>query len=146
MIIPMLPFGLSHTTVTRGHTPWPPATIPSTAILTARRDREDYRNRRLFVGKAGGKSWCCSPTTSGRSLSGADFLSRDGQIGVNCAPFRNEGAYCGEVKSSRLILSAEVWAWARWPGERLYTYVDARRVRSTTRASATWRPGGGSAG
>ena len=58
------------------------------------------------------------------------FLSRDGQTGVNCALFRNEGAYCGEIRSSRLILAAEAWAWARWPGERLYTYVDPHKVRS----------------
>ena len=47
------------------------------------------------------------------------------------------------MKSSRLILAAEVWAWARWPGERLYTYVDTRRVRSTNPGycylAAEWR-------
>lgn len=62
---------------------------------------------------------------------GRKFVSRDGQQGVNCALFRNEGAFCALVQSSRLILAAEAWAWARWPGERLYIYVDARRVRSS---------------
>jgi hypothetical protein len=54
------------------------------------------------------------------------FISKDGQQGVNCAIFRNEGA----GQSSALILAAMVIAWARWPGQRLYTYVNPRRVRS----------------
>ena len=48
----------------------------------------------------------------------------NGQAGVNCAVFRNEGAYGGDVLSSDLIRAAERLAWGRWPGERLYTYVD----------------------
>ena len=54
------------------------------------------------------------------------FISMDAQQGVNCAVFRNEGAGL----SSDLIRSADEIAWGRWPGARLYTYVDARRVRS----------------
>lgn len=53
--------------------------------------------------------------------------SLDGQAGVNCAVFRNEGDYT----SSGLILEAEQLAWQRWPGERLYTYVDASAIHST---------------
>lgn len=45
--------------------------------------------------------------------------------GVNCSVFRNEGP----VRSSTLILEAEGWAWRRWPGERLYTYVNPRKIR-----------------
>jgi hypothetical protein len=48
------------------------------------------------------------------------------QTGVNCAVFRNEGTYL----SSALILKAERIAWQRWPGERLYTYVDPGAVSS----------------
>lgn len=55
------------------------------------------------------------------------YISDDGQDGVNCAFFRNEGPRL----SSDLILEAESIAWARWPGERFYTYVDSRRVKST---------------
>lgn len=58
------------------------------------------------------------------------FKDDSGQTGVNCAVFRNECAW-GGVTSSSLIIAAERIAWERWPGERLYTYVDARRVRST---------------
>ena len=50
----------------------------------------------------------------------------DGQQGVCCALFRNEGPHL----SSALILEAEGLAWSRWPGERLFTYVDAAEVRS----------------
>ena len=46
-----------------------------------------------------------------------------GETGVNCAVFRNEGP----VRSSELIMAADAVAWLRWPGERLYTYVDCRR-------------------
>jgi hypothetical protein len=54
------------------------------------------------------------------------FISKDKQEGVNCAIFRNEGA----GRSSDLIRAAMTLAWERWPGERLYTYVNPRRVRS----------------
>ncbi len=55
------------------------------------------------------------------------FLSGDGQRGVNCAVFRNEGP----LLSSFLIEEACQLAWGRWPGERLYTYVNPRKVRSS---------------
>lgn len=48
----------------------------------------------------------------------------DGQIGVNCCFFRNEGAGL----ASDLIREADAIAWERWPGERLFTFVDPRRV------------------
>ena len=47
------------------------------------------------------------------------------QEGVNCAVFRREG---GEVRASDLIRAADDMAWARWPGERLYTFVDKGKV------------------
>ncbi len=55
------------------------------------------------------------------------FISKDQQDGVNCAIFRNEGL----GRSSDLIRQAMAIAWQRWPGARLYTYVNPRRVRST---------------
>jgi hypothetical protein len=54
------------------------------------------------------------------------FRSMDEQRGVNCAVFRNEGA----GRSSDLIRAAMILAWSRWPAERLYTYVNPRKVRS----------------
>ncbi len=51
----------------------------------------------------------------------------DGQRGVSCAVFRNEGP----CRSSELIRAAMLWAWCRWPGERLFTMVDPKKVRSS---------------
>ena len=53
------------------------------------------------------------------------FISDNGQHGVNCAVFRNEGV----ARSSDLIREADRIAWERWPGERLYTYVDPGKTR-----------------
>lgn len=50
----------------------------------------------------------------------------DGQEGVECTLFRNEG---GEL-SSELIREACRWAWERWRGVRLFTYVDSRKIKS----------------
>ena len=52
---------------------------------------------------------------------------QDGQEGVNCAVFRNEG----RRRSSDLIREAVRLAWERWPDERLFTFVDPRKIRST---------------
>ena len=55
------------------------------------------------------------------------FISADGQDGINCAIFRNEG----DELSSQLIREADALADARWPGERHYTYVAPKRIRSS---------------
>ena len=55
------------------------------------------------------------------------FISLDNQQGVNCSVFRNEGGGLSSV----LILEAMRLAWARWPGERLYTYVNALKIRGS---------------
>ena len=49
----------------------------------------------------------------------------DGQEGVNCSVFRNEG----HLLSSELIREAEKWAWDKWPQERLFTYIDGERTK-----------------
>jgi hypothetical protein len=49
-----------------------------------------------------------------------------GQQGVYCSIFRNEG----DVLSSELIREAEALAWRRWPGERLYTYINPQEIES----------------
>lgn len=51
----------------------------------------------------------------------------DKQVGVNCAVFRNESNYL----SSDLIVEAQEWAWDRWPGKRLFTYVNSNKIKST---------------
>jgi hypothetical protein len=55
------------------------------------------------------------------------FISGDGQQGVNCSVFRNESRFL----SSDLITEASCIAWEKWPGERLYTYVNPRKIQST---------------
>lgn len=53
------------------------------------------------------------------------FISMDpSQTGINCAVFRNESSYL----SSFLIKQAEAIAQTRWPGERMYTYVNPRKI------------------
>lgn len=49
----------------------------------------------------------------------------DGQEGINCAVFRNEGAGL----SSELIREADELAWSRWPSQRHWTYVDPQKTR-----------------
>lgn len=52
---------------------------------------------------------------------------RDGQEGVECAIFRNEGAGL----SSALIRQAQSLADRRWPGARHFTHVDPDAVPGT---------------
>ena len=51
---------------------------------------------------------------------------QDRQAGIECSIFRNEGS----IRSSDLIREAQDLAWGRWPGERLFTYIDPEAVRS----------------
>ncbi len=55
------------------------------------------------------------------------FIDDSGQQGVNCSVFRNESQH----RSSDMIREATQFAWEEWPGERLYTLVNPRKVRST---------------
>lgn len=83
------------------------------------------RKIRQMVGP-GGKMLLLTPDA--RALfAWRRFISDNQQTGVNCAVFRNEGSTAG--RSSDLICAACDLAWARWPGERLYTYVDPSKVR-----------------
>lgn len=70
------------------------------------------------------------------------FIDKSGQTGVNCAVFRNESS----ILSSELILEAEQIAWGRWPGERLYTYVNETKIKSANPGYcfkvAGWKPCG----
>jgi hypothetical protein len=86
---------------------------------------KDGREPLLFVGP--GAKMVLVTVSLDAIFAWRKFISRDGQPGVNCAIFRNES----EVLSSALITEADRLADQRWPGERHYTYVDARRIRST---------------
>lgn len=84
----------------------------------------DGRNPKLFVGP-GQKLVLVTPCRRALFVW-RKFISGDGQEGVNCAIFRNEGAGV----SSDLIVAADAIADIRWPGERHFTYVNPKRVRS----------------
>ena len=51
----------------------------------------------------------------------------DEQTGYNCAIFRNES----DRLSSEIILEAEALAFAKWGPNRLYTYVNPKKIRSS---------------
>lgn len=89
------------------------------------RHYRDGRRRGLFVGP-GGKMVLLTPECDALFVW-RRFINDDGQQGVNCAVFRNEGPRL----SSDLIREACELAWVRWSGERLYTYVAPRKIRST---------------
>ncbi len=52
---------------------------------------------------------------------------KDNQVGVECTLFRNEG----DILSSQLIKEAEEFAKQKWPGERFFTYVWGKKVKSS---------------
>jgi hypothetical protein len=90
-----------------------------------RRNRYGYRNRFLIIGP--GEKLVLLGVDS-RALFGWRRGSDASQgFCVSCTVFRNESEY----RSSDLILEATELAWARWPGERLVTYVDPRAVKSS---------------
>lgn len=90
-----------------------------------RRDRYGYRNRFLIVGP--GEKMLLMTLNCDALFAWRKFIDASGQVGVNCAVFRNESP----ILSSALILEAEQHAWQRWPGARLYTYVKASVILSS---------------
>lgn len=112
----------------------------------ARTRRKQQKKQRQFVGP--GQSLV---------LLGTDVLSllvwqrakyrQDGQLGINCAVFRNEG----KALSSLLIAEASHLAWRKWPEERRFMFVDAQKVRPKRDPArcfrkASWQPVGKSKG
>ena len=88
-----------------------------------------YRdNRRVVLSGGPGFKMILLTIDGGAGFIWRKFIDAAGQTGVNCAMFRNESSI---YKSSELILEAEELAWRRWPGERLYTYIDPKRVKSS---------------
>ena len=89
----------------------------------SRRRRADGRRPKLFLGP--GQKLVLMTACARAVFAWRKFVSDDGQDGVNCAIFRNEGAGLSSV-----IRQADAIADARWPGERHYTYVNPRAVAS----------------
>ena len=88
------------------------------------RSYRDNRRRTLFVGP--GEKMVLLTVTNDALFVWRKFISDDGQEGVNCSIFRNEGP----VLSSELVLEAVGLAWKRWPEERLFTYVWDKKIES----------------
>lgn len=84
----------------------------------------DGRERKLFCGP--GEKMVLMTRDRKALFVWRKFIDNSGETGVNCAVFRNEG----EGLSSMLIAVAMGAAWYRWPGQRLYTYVNAEKIRS----------------
>lgn len=93
----------------------------------------DGRKPKIFVGP--GEKMVLLTPDAGALCVWRKFISKDGQKGVNCAVYRRE---VGDL-ASKLLGDAREIAWQRWPGERLFTYIDPREVRPTMRAGRpTW--------
>lgn len=86
---------------------------------------KDGRKRNRFVGPG---QRIVLVTADGKAMFvWRKFIDASGQQGINCSVFRNES----DMLSSYLINEAVKIAWKRWPGERLYTYVNASKIKST---------------
>jgi len=86
-----------------------------------------YRYRKPKLSCGPGYKMPLETTDGLASFIWRKFIDKSGQVSVNCSMFRNEGP---ELSSS-LILEAEQLAWGMWPGERLYTYINPKKIRST---------------
>ena len=91
----------------------------------SRRRYLDGRHPLLFVGP--GEKMVLLTSDCRALFIWRKFISDDAQEGVNCAVFRNEGPWL----SSELIEHAVRLAQERWPRERLFTYVNGKKIRST---------------
>lgn len=90
----------------------------------SRQRYKDGRRRKIFCGP--GQKIVLRTWDGDAMFVWKKFIDASGQQGINCSVFRNESKH----KASLLIRQADAIANFCWPGERHYTYVDARRVRS----------------
>lgn len=97
----------------------------------------DGRVRKLFVGP--GDKVVLRTEAGDACFVWRKFKDDSGQQGINCAVFRNEGAY----QSSELIRQADEIADCLWIDRRHYTYVNPKKVRSSNPGfcflAAGWR-------
>lgn len=109
-----------------------------------RRQLHGYRNRFLIAGP--GEVMMLLGVDERALFVWRKFIDDSGQQGVNCAVFRNES----EHRASTLIREAVDLAWQRWPGARLYTYVNAAKLSGSLPGfcflAARWRHCGETAG
>lgn len=85
---------------------------------------KDGRPHKLFVGP--GEKIVLLGKNNDALFVWRKFILMNNQVGINCAAFRNESAQVSSV----LILEAEEFASKRWPGQRLFTYVNSKKIKS----------------
>jgi hypothetical protein len=85
----------------------------------------DGRQPKLFVGP-GFKLVLITPAADALFVW-RKSIQADGQDGLNCSVFRNEG----KTLASDLIREADDIAFERWPGMRHFTYVNPAKIRHT---------------
>lgn len=90
----------------------------------SRRKYKDGRQPKLFCGP--GEKIVLRTRLADAVFVWRKFIDASGQKGINCSIFRNEGP----IRSSDLIRQADKIADFCWPGQRHYTYVNAKKVRS----------------
>lgn len=95
------------------------------ATKNRRGQRPQTGNQRRFAG-IGEHMVLLTPTADALFVWRRERYRLDGQTGVNCSVFRNEGPHL----ASLLYQEACEMAWHRWPDQRLFTYVNPRRIRS----------------
>ncbi len=84
----------------------------------------DGRQPKLFIGP--GEKVVLRTERGDACFAWRRFTDDSGQVGVNCAVFRNESTH----RSSDLIRQADAIADCLWPDLRHYTYVNSARVQS----------------
>ena len=89
------------------------------------RHYKDGRDIKLFVGP--GEKIVLLTMENNALFVWKKFIDGSGQKGINCSIFRNEG----NIKSSLLIKEAVEIARKYWPNERLYTYVNPKKIKSS---------------
>lgn len=93
----------------------------------SRQPYADGRKPKLFVGP--GEKMVLLTRDADALFAWRRFISDNDQTGVNCAIFRRKKV--AEELATELIRAAEERARERWGDERLYTYVDPRKVNPT---------------
>lgn len=105
----------------------------------SRRHYADGRDPKLFVGP--GNKMVLLTQNCKALFVWRKFISRDRQIGVNCAIFRNEES---GFLSSDLIREADWLADRSWGVQRHYTYIDSKKLHTARRHGreyCPWPPG-----
>ena len=93
-------------------------------------DRRDGRRRSKLICGPGYKLLLITADAGALCVWRKEEHRFDEQVGVNCAIYRRESGPVASV----MLRDAMRLAWLRWPGERLFTFVDPSEVPPTIRA------------